>query len=220
MAEPVRAVLFDLDGTLLDTAPDLGRALNLLRGEESLPPIALERIRPRVSDGARGLVQLGFPDAPDGRAEELRQRLLTHYGLALALDSQPFEGVREMLATLGSRGIPWGIVTNKSALFTVPLLQAVGLTEGAAVIISGDTTPHRKPHPEPLLHAARQLRLPPQQCVYVGDAERDAQAAEAAGMRMLVALFGYAEAARAGAWTQAGMLESPAELLAWVDSDS
>ena len=218
MADPVRAVLFDLDGTLLDTAPDLGRALNVLRGEESLPPIALEVIRPRVSDGAKGLVQLGFPDASAEHAEALRLRLLAHYGRALALESCAFDGVPEMLAALTGRGIRWGIVTNKAAAFTEPLLREVGLPEDAAIIISGDTTPHRKPHPEPLLHAARQLDLPPGHCVYVGDAERDAQAAAAAGMRMLVALFGYAEAERARTWTHAGMVASPAGLLDWIDT--
>ena len=186
-----RAVLFDLDGTLLDTADDLAQALNLLRSENALPPLARERIRSFVSHGSTALVRLAFPSAPEPRFLELRDRLLELYAAAICVHTRPFPGMLELIDRLEREGARWGIVTNKPAALTEPLLDAVGLRSRAAVVVSGDTLAERKPHPRPLLHAAERLGIEPRECVYIGDAERDVLAARAAGMRAVVACFGY-----------------------------
>ena len=216
-SHPVRAVLFDLDGTLLDTAPDISRALNALRREQALSPLPDAQVRPCVSHGATAVVKLGFPDVTPEVFESLRERLLILYSQALAVATRPFAGMPEVLASLEQQGIAWGVVTNKAAWLAEPLLQELQLYERAAVIVSGDTTPQRKPHPEPLLHAARHIGVAPAHCVYVGDAERDALAARAAGMRMLVALFGYlASTDRPHDWPAAGCIDTPLDILAWL----
>jgi 2-phosphoglycolate phosphatase len=219
MTEAVRAILFDLDGTLLDTAPDMVAALNALRQQESLPRLPFPQVRPLVSHGAAKLVHHGFPDAQGQRFESLRQRFLTLYAGTLAVHTRPYGGVHEALAYLDSQVIPWGIVTNKPAGLTEPLLDTLGLRGRAGTIVCGDTFPERKPHPRPLLHAATQLGVAPGAAVYVGDAERDVLAAQAAGMRAYVALYGYIPAdERPREWPANGWIESSQQLPGWLQS--
>ncbi|HET9864047.1 MAG TPA: phosphoglycolate phosphatase [Steroidobacteraceae bacterium] len=215
----IRGVLFDLDGTLLDTAQDMMNALNRLRAEERLAPLAYEQVRCQVSHGANALVKLSFGELPATEHEIMRQRLLEIYRRELATHTCLFEGGDEMLADLERRGLHWGIVTNKPGWLTDPLLIEVGLHTRARAVVSGDTLPHRKPHPLPLLHAAETLGVPPAACVYVGDAERDMQAAQAAGMYALVAGYGYlGDDDHAESWFAHGWLDTPLELLEWLDA--
>jgi N-acetyl-D-muramate 6-phosphate phosphatase len=214
-----RAVLFDLDGTLLDTAPDMVGALNRLRREEGEGSLALEQVRPFVSHGARALVQIGFPQATGAAFEALRRRFLDIYREGLSRETRVYDGVAEALTQLESAGIAWGIVTNKPGWLTAPLLEQLALHHRAGVIVSGDTLEQRKPHPAPLLHAAEKLAVPAVHCIYVGDAERDVQAANAAGMRVFVALFGYIpEHECPHDWPANGWLESPVEMARWLGS--
>jgi phosphoglycolate phosphatase len=212
-------MLFDLDGTLLDTAPDMARALNQLRLERSQPELPLERIRPFVSHGAAGLIRLGFglqPDDPE--FGPLRLRFLSLYDAALAVDTALFTGMEHVLARLEKRRIPWGIVTNKPGWLTDPLLHALDLFQRAGCVVSGDTVPRRKPDPEPLLHACNLIGIEPQRCVYIGDAERDVQAGNRAGMTTLIARYGYLGAEDAPeAWEAHGIVDSPEDLLAWAE---
>ena len=187
----LRAVFFDLDGTLADTAPELAAALNAVRRDEGLPPLPYGLIRPKVSHGGTALVRLGFPQAQGARLEALRQRLLDHYRAGLGAATPLFPGMEDLLRTLEERGLPWGVVTNKPAWLTEPLLDALGLVGRASAIVSGDTCPRRKPHPDPLLHACGLAGALPDETLYLGDAERDIQAARAAGMPSAVALWGY-----------------------------
>lgn len=214
-----RAALFDLDGTLLDTARDMAAALNVLLAEEGRAALELAVVRPYVSNGAIALVRAGFPElSVDSAAfDRLRTRFLTHYRAALCVHTQLFPGFEQVLATLEAHALPWGIITNKAAWLTEPLLASLGLMARAACVVSGDTLPERKPHPRPLLHAAEQIAVAPADCVYVGDALRDVQAARAAGMVPLGARFGYLNAADDPAsWPVAGWLEDPQELLSWL----
>lgn len=212
------ALLLDLDGTLLDTAPDMGGALNRLRAEHGLEPLAAEVIRPVVSHGAMRLVSLGFPEATGESFESLRLRFLELYAANLAVGTRLFPGFEAVLERLESRGLPWGIVTNKPGWLTGPLLAALDLDHRSACAVSGDTLSERKPHPLPLLHAARLVGVEPGRCIYVGDAERDIQAGRAAGMTTLVATYGYISASEDPLqWQPHGMVSEPAELLAWVD---
>jgi phosphoglycolate phosphatase len=215
---PVRGVLFDLDGTLVDSAPDLAAAANRLRGEHGLPPLPLAELRPMVGSGARGMVGVAFGVKPgDSRFEELRDAFLAHYETGLLQSTQPFEGIDELLRGLERARTPWGIVTNKATRFTRPLVAGLGLAQRAAVVVCGDTTPHSKPHPEPLLAAAHALGLPPEGVVYVGDDQRDAQAAQAAGMRMLVATWGYLGLGEpVEAWGADALVARPAEVADWL----
>ena len=185
-------MLFDLDGTLLDTAPDMIAALNMLRAEESREPLPYALARTQVSHGSSGLLRLAFPELAGDDFEQMRARVCSRSTSArLAQDTALFDGCATVLESLEQQGLAWGIVTNKPAFLTQPLLVALGLAQRAGCVVSGDTLPERKPHPAPLLHAARQLALPPQHCVYVGDAERDVQSARAAGMPVLLARYGY-----------------------------
>lgn len=212
--EEIRAVLFDLDGTLLDTAPDLADALNRLRAEQAQPPLPFESIRPHVSHGAAATVRVGFPEAGDSEFEDLRGRFLKLYSERLAVQTQLFPGFDAVLATLEAQERPWGIVTNKPGFLTEPLLEQLQLKERCACVVSGDTLPHRKPHPAPLLHAAGLLGLAPASCLYVGDAQRDIQAGQAAGMRTLVARFGYLGAHdQPESWQADGLIDHPGEIL-------
>jgi len=212
------ALLLDLDGTLLDTAPDMGGALNLLRAEHGLEPLPAHVIRPVVSHGAMRLVTLGFPEATGDVFEALRLRFLELYAANLAVGTRLFPGFENVLDSLESRGLPWGIVTNKPGWLTDPLLAALGLDRRAACAVSGDTVAERKPHPLPLLHAARLLGVEPARCVYVGDAERDIQAGRAAGMTTVVAAYGYISASEDPLqWQPHGVVASPDDLLTWME---
>lgn len=218
MARRADAVLFDLDGTLLDTAPDMIGALNELRAEQDLEPMDYSLARTQVSHGSSGLMKLSFPDLEGEAFEQLREYYLTIYDRRLAVETAPFPGFDRVLSRLEEEGMPWGIVTNKPGFLTVPLLAALGLDRRAACVVSGDTLPQRKPHPAPLLHASAQIGLPPQRCVYVGDAERDVLSARAAGMPVLVALYGYLgpkdDPVR---WAPDANIEAPGDLLDWLE---
>lgn len=210
-----RALLLDLDGTLLDTAPDLAAALNALLLEEGKEPLPFAQIRPVVSHGGLRLVSLGFGALEEMEHIRLYQRLLAIYRNALALQTCLFEGFEEIFRRLKTLEMRWGVVTNKPAWLTEPLLDALGLR--AHCVVSGDTLAERKPHPLPLLHAAQLLNSDPADCIYVGDAERDIQAARAAGMKALVALWGYLGAQdQPHAWQADGMIETPQDLLPWL----
>ena len=189
----IRCVLFDLDGTLLDTAPDMGGALNRLRAEHELAPLPAAMIRPHVSNGAAALVRLGFPGVAGDHFESLRLRFLDLYSNHLCEATRLFEGGAELLGLLEDQGLPWGIVTNKPGWLTDPLMARLQLDQRAASIVSGDTLPVRKPDPAPLQHAAASIGVASHECIYLGDAERDIVAARAAGMRAVFALHGYFE---------------------------
>ena len=217
-ALPIRAVLFDLDGTLADTAPDLAAALNRVRGDRGLAPLPYATLRPHASHGARGLVGAGFGVAPgDDGFPLLRDTFLAHYEAALCVESTLFDDVAALLAEIEARGLAWGIVTNKAARFTQPLLAMLPPLARAGTVVSGDTTAHAKPHPAPLLHAARELGVAPERCLYVGDAERDIAAGVAAGMPAIVAGYGYLDVHEAPArWPAVGIIDRPAALLDWL----
>ena len=188
----IRAVLFDLDGTLADTAPDLARALNVLLGERGLPAVPLALTRPLTSSGARGMIKAGFGLTPEsGEYETLKARFLELYGADVCVETRLFPGMDALLDALDERRLPWGVVTNKIGRFTDPLLEALGLSGRAACVVSGDTVARAKPHPDPLLHASHALGLAPAACLYVGDDLRDVQAARAAGMPIIAAGYGY-----------------------------
>lgn len=208
-----RAILFDLDGTLADTAPDLAGAMNRLRVARGLPPTPYEMLRPVASAGARGLIGAAFGLQPgDESYEELRVAFLDNYASALAQDSRLFDGVPALLETLTGLGLAWGIVTNKAARFTEPLVPLIGLKE-AGCVVSGDTTPHAKPHPAPLLEAANRLNLSPQDCWYVGDDLRDIQAGQAAGMSTIAAAWGYCGDAPPVTWNADAVAETPTQII-------
>ncbi|MCH8179194.1 MAG: phosphoglycolate phosphatase [Proteobacteria bacterium] len=190
--QPATAVLFDLDGTLADTAGDLGGALNRLRADRGLAPLPLDVLRPYASAGARGLIGIGLDIAP-GHPEfdDLRAAFLAHYDACLAETTALFDGMAELLDALEARGLKWGVVTNKPHRFTLPVLRGLGLETRSATNISGDTTAHAKPHPLPLLTAAQALGVAPETVLYVGDDLRDIQAAQAAKMPSAAAAWGY-----------------------------
>jgi len=215
----IKAVLFDLDGTLIDTAPDLGYALNLQRSRHGLTPLADELIRPQASHGARGLLSIGFDIGPDDpQFGPLREEFLQLYADNISRHSRPFDGVLDLLGQLESRGIAWGVVTNKPARFTQPLLSILDLAERAACIVSGDTCPQPKPHPCPLLYAAEEAGHKPGQCLYVGDAARDIEAAVAANMPSLVAMWGYLDQTdQPQIWGANGLIDTPARILDYLD---
>jgi phosphoglycolate phosphatase len=214
----VLAVLFDLDGTLLDTAPDMVGALDELRRENGLVPLPFEEVRASVSHGSARLVRLGFPDADVRRLDALQRRYLEIYGAELSARTRLFPGMDGVLAELAARRLALGIVTNKPARLTEALLGQLALRERFACVISGDSLSERKPHPMPLLEAAKLAGVEPAKCVYVGDAERDVQAARAAGMRSLVATYGYlADGEDWRAWGGDGAIAAPAELLGWLE---
>lgn len=214
-----KTLLFDLDGTLADTAPDLAEALNRTLREAGRAPLPFERIRPVVSHGGQALIRLGFGLEPgDAGFDALRERFLGHYEADLATRTRLFPGMPELLAAIAGRGMNWGVVTNKPAWLTDPLMAALGLAGEAAVVVSGDTLEVRKPHPAPMLYAAREAGSLPEQCIFMGDAERDIEAGRNAGMKTLVALFGYlGEDDDPTAWGADGMVASPADTLAWLD---
>jgi len=211
--------LFDLDGTLVDSAPDLAAAINRVREKHQLASLPYEQLRPAVGTGARGMVGIAFGLTPqDDGFEALRDEFLSTYEQALCERTTVFADVDRLLRGLEAARRPWGIVTNKAERFALPLCESLGLTRRAATLICGDTTPHAKPHPAPLLEAARRLGVGAEQCVYVGDDLRDVQAGHAAGMRTLVAGWGYLGLGEhPDAWGADATLASTAPLLKWLD---
>lgn len=208
-----RAVLFDLDGTLADTAPDLAAAVNRMRTERGLEPTPYALLRPTASAGARGMIGAAFGLAPgDEGYEALRVEWFERYQSAMAVHSTLFDGIPDLLDGIGAAGMAWGIVTNKPARFTDPLVPLIGLAH-AACVISGDTTPHAKPHPAPLLEAARRLDIDPAQCWYVGDDLRDIEAGRAAGMVTVACNWGYCGAIDPTTWGADVQLDTPRHLL-------
>jgi phosphoglycolate phosphatase len=212
---PIEVVLFDLDGTLVDTAPDLAAAVNRLRRERGLDELPLDALRPFASHGARGMIGRAFGLAPgEPEYEPLRERFLRYYGEALCVRSRLFPGMDETLDALERRGCRWGIVTNKIARFTDPLVAALGLAGRAACVVSGDTTGYAKPHPAPLLHALDVCDAQAVRAVYVGDDLRDVQAGRAAGLVTVVAGYGYlADGSDGSSWGGDYVIEQPRGLL-------
>ncbi|HED36133.1 MAG TPA: HAD family hydrolase [Gammaproteobacteria bacterium] len=214
----IKTVLFDLDGTLIDTAPDMANALNLLLGEESQQALSFEIIRPVVSNGSAALVQLGFPDLTCAdTVERLKKRYLEIYQQKLCIHSRLFPGMDTFIQHIEERGMNWGVVTNKPAWLTDPLMQQLNLNTRAACVISGDTTANRKPHPEPMYLACQQANSAVEHCIYIGDAQRDIQAGINAGMQTVVARYGYiGEWEDSAQWGADYTIDSPDELLALI----
>ena len=214
----IKAVLFDLDGTFADTAPDLAAALNHVRGQRGLPPLPLETVRPQASHGARGLLKLGFgigPDAPD--FDTLRECFLDYYAAHICIHTRLFPEMAQLVAALEQRGLPWGIVTNKPHRFTVPLMQALGYARRAACLISGDTCARAKPYPDQLFKASEIMGIAPANCLYLGDDLRDMEAAQAAGMRGIIARYGYIDAqTNLDNWHADGGVDMPLTLLNYI----
>lgn len=212
------AVLFDLDGTLVDTAPDLAFALNTVLIEQGLAELSFEQIRPVASHGAAGLLRLGFDIKPtDHGYTVLQQRLLKIYSDNIARESNLFDGMDVVLQQLEQQDIAWGIVTNKPARFTAPLVEELGLTQRAACIISGDTTPFSKPHPAPMLKALDLLDRPAQDCIYIGDAERDIHAGKSVEMPTILARYGYlSDEDKQADWQADAIIDHPSEILKWI----
>jgi N-acetyl-D-muramate 6-phosphate phosphatase len=215
MSLQCRAVLFDLDGTLIDSAPDLAGAANDMRVARGLSPLPYAQLRPMVGSGARGMVGRAFDVVPgDAEFESLRDQFLSRYEERMAHETRVFKSMAPVLERLRSRDMPWGIVTNKATRFSKPLVAAMGLHEGAATLVSGDTTPHAKPHPAPLIEAARRMGLAAADCIYVGDDLRDIQAGRAAGMATVAAAWGYlGEGESIEAWGADHIIQLPSELL-------
>ncbi len=211
----VRAVLFDLDGTLVDSAPDLAGAGNEMRAARGLPLLPFAAFRPMVGSGARGMLGVALQVTPDHvDFPLLRDEFLQRYEARMTSSTQVFAAVVPLLETLHALEVPWGIVTNKAKRFAVPLTRALGLHERAATLVCGDTTARPKPHPEPLLEAARQMRVTPGDCIYVGDDLRDVQAGRAAAMSTVAAAWGYLGSGEPiDAWGADHIIVEPAELL-------
>lgn len=218
MPPSVTAVLFDLDGTLADTAPDLANTLNQTLISEGRDPLPYETIRPHVSHGAAAMIRRGFGIGPeDPEFARLRSYFLAHYRDNICQETRLFEGMEATLDALEQRDIPWGVVTNKQSYLTHPLMESLGLSLRSGCIVSGDTLPQSKPHPAPILHACKLIDADPRQTLYVGDAERDIKAGRAAGTRTLTALFGYLDEGDSPAdWGADGMVESPIDILKWL----
>ena len=218
MFEGNRAVLFDLDGTLVDSATDLGRAADKMRTDRGLEPRPLAQYRAMAGAGARGMLGIAFGIAPgDPDFDLLREEFFSNYTACMFDHTAAFDEVTDLIAALDARGLRWGVVTNKAARFTEPLLRALPVFASCAVAVSGDTTPHAKPHPEPLFEAARRLGIAPGQCIYVGDDERDIVAGRAAGMVTVVANYGYlGSEASVKAWRADAEINSPLQLLQFL----
>lgn len=219
MSSPqIQTILFDLDGTLLDTAPDLAQALNATLQANGRAALSFEQIRPAVSHGGSALIRLDFQLEPQHpQFEPLRAQLLDYYQAHIADETRLFPGMEKVLEYIEARGLSWGVVTNKPGWLTEPLLEALDLQRRAASVVCGDTLNERKPHPAPLLHACKLIGTAPGQCLYVGDAERDITAGHNAGMTTLVALFGYLmDSDRPEDWGANALIQQPADILAWL----
>lgn len=211
----IRAVLFDLDGTLIDSAPDLGAAADKMRTDRGMASLPLERYRPMAGAGARGMLAEAFGISPEHpEFSVLREEFFANYEARMTRQTRVFSGIPELVTQILQRQMAWGVVTNKSVRFTAPLTQAIPMFATAGTVISGDTTPHAKPHPAPLLEAALRLNLDPVHCIYVGDDERDVVAGRAAGMGTVAATYGYLGAASDPLqWGADAAINSPSELL-------
>ena len=209
------AVLFDLDGTLIDSAADLGAAADKMRTDRGLASLALARYRPMAGAGARGMLGVAFGVRPDQPAfNDLREEFFRNYEARMLHHTRAFAGIEDLIGQLQDKGLLWGVVTNKSERFALPLTRAMPLFDSARAVVGGDTTPHAKPHPEPLLEAARRLGVAPAACVYVGDDERDIIAGRAAGMFTVAASYGYlGNSPDAGTWQADATIASPLQLL-------
>ena len=216
----IEAVLFDLDGTLADTAPDMARTVNEMRIRRSLAPVPMEKVRPHVSKGARGMLLGAFEmtaDHPDFPA--MREEFLALYGDNLNIDTRLFPEMAQLLDALESRGMPWGVVTNKAERFARPVMEGLGLGQRTRALVGGDTCARAKPFPDPLLHACELLATDPARALYVGDDERDIQAAHAAGMPGIVAGYGYiGDGPPPITWGAEAIVDSPAGILQWIDA--
>jgi len=215
----INAVLFDLDGTFADTAPDLAAALNYVRATRHLPPLPFDLLRPQASHGSRGLLKVGFdiePQHPDYNT--LRDELLNYYANNICINTNIFNGIKCLVKELSKYKIKWGIVTNKPHYLTVPLMEQLGYAQHAACLVSGDTCEHAKPHPMSLLHAAQLIGTNPANCIYLGDDLRDMQAANAANMRGIIANHGYVSSdVSVENWQAHGSINHPMELIAYLD---
>jgi 2-phosphoglycolate phosphatase len=212
------AVLFDLDGTLIDSAPDLAGAANDLRQSQGMPPLPFASLRPMVGAGARGMVGVAFGAKPgDAEFEGLRDAFLARYEQRMLQQTAVFDAMQPVLQCLEAAGVRWGVVTNKASRFTEPIVDGLQLRTRLAALVCGDTTPHSKPHPAPLLEAARQLGIDAAACVYVGDDARDVVAGRAAGMATLAAQWGYlGNGAGIHEWGADAVLGEPSQLLNWL----
>ena len=213
----IQAVLFDLDGTFADTAPDLGYAVNLMRKARNLPPVPEEKTRPVTSSGARGLLGAGFGITPD-HADYLamRDEFLNLYEANLCRDTRLFDGMAELINSLEARQLTWGIVTNKAERFALPLMKLLGYSTRSACVIGGDTTGKMKPHPEPLYAAAKAIQIAPEHCLYVGDDERDIQAGRTAGMKTIAVRYGYLNGSDPAAWGADAIVDKPLNIMDYL----
>ena len=219
MFEGIRAVLFDLDGTLIDSAPDLGAAADKMRIDRGLPSLPLDRYRPMAGAGARGMIGVAFGFGPDhAEFDALKREFLANYEACMTERTHAFDGVAELVQGLAQAGLAWGVVTNKIERFALPLTRHMPLFATAAAVVGGDTTAHAKPHPAPLFEAARRMGYPPECCIYVGDDERDIIAGHAAGMRTVAARYGYlGQKGDTLQWGAHAHIDTPLELLNWLN---
>jgi phosphoglycolate phosphatase len=212
------AILFDLDGTLVDTAPDLAYALNCVLEENGRDKLSYETIRPVASHGSVAMLKLAFDITPDDEHfKSLQQRFLDIYQNNITLHSTLFDGMEQVLTTLAEKNITWGVVTNKPAFLTEPLLTQLGLIEQAACVVSADTTPYSKPHPAPMLHACETIQLAPEDCIYIGDAARDIEAGKNVSMPTVLARYGYlSDDDKQQDWQADAVIDHPTEILKWI----
>ena len=216
--QPVSAVLFDLDGTLVNSAPDLAFALNSVLEEQGREPVPFEDIRPMAGHGSRGLLGLGFGITPEDKCyPALQQRFLEIYQANLSRETALFDGMEKVLNTIEQQGMKWGIITNKPSFLTQPVVDALGLSKRTNCIVSGDTTAHSKPHPAPMLYACDIIDTPAEQCLYIGDAKRDIDAGKSVNMQTIAVRYGYlGKQDIIEDWQADQIIEHPHEILQWV----
>ena len=215
MAKTLKAVLFDLDGTFADTAPDLARALNMMRASRGLEPVAAQATRPVTSMGARGMLSVGFSMTPDhADYAAMRAEFLELYENNLCVETCLFPGMSELLDAIEARGIKWGIVTNKATRYANPLMERLEVARRCACVVGGDTTPHLKPHPAPLIEASRLLDIDPATAVYIGDDRRDIEAGRTAGMRTIAVRYGYLNGGVPETWGADAVVDRPQDVIA------